>query len=65
MTLKANRVYTGWFLAPAVAIYTLIFVVPVTLGLAYSLTNWNSMSDVVKFVGLKNFKEIFASIART
>ena len=32
---------------------------PVVLGLAYSLTNWNSMSDVVKFVGLKNFREIF------
>jgi raffinose/stachyose/melibiose transport system permease protein len=30
------------------------------LGLAYSLTNWNSMSDTVRFVGLKNFREIFS-----
>ncbi len=58
--MKASRVYTGWFLVPAVAIYTVLFVVPVIMGLAYSLTNWNSMSDVVKFVGLKNFKEVFA-----
>ena len=29
------------------------------MGLAYSLTNWNSMSDTVKFVGLRNFQEIF------
>jgi raffinose/stachyose/melibiose transport system permease protein len=60
MTVKAHRVYTGWFLVPAVAIYTILFVLPVVMGLAYSLTNWNSMSDVVKFIGLKNFKEIFA-----
>ena len=58
--MKAGRVYTGWFLAPAVAIYTVLFVLPVIMGLGYSLTNWNSMSDVVKFVGLKNFQEIFA-----
>ncbi len=58
--MKAGRVYTGWFLAPAVAIYTVLFVLPVVMGLGYSLTNWNSMSDVVKFVGLKNFQEIFA-----
>lgn len=60
MTMKASRVYSGWFLVPAVAIYTVLFVVPVVIGLGYSLTNWNSMSDVVRFIGLKNFKEIFA-----
>jgi raffinose/stachyose/melibiose transport system permease protein len=48
-------------LAPAVLIYTVLFVVPVVLGLAYSMTNWNSMSDTIKFVGLKNFREIFAA----
>ena len=58
--MRASRVYTSWFLAPAVIIYTVLFVVPVVLGLAYSLTNWNSMSDTVKFVGLKNFREIFS-----
>ena len=61
MSVKVHKIYTGWFLAPAVTLYTILFVVPVVLGLAYSLTNWNSMSDVVKFVGLKNFREIFAS----
>ena len=58
--MRASRVYTGWFLAPAVIIYTVLFVVPVVLGLAYSMTNWNSMSDTVRFVGLKNFREIFS-----
>ena len=57
--MRTGRIYTGWFLAPAVAIYTILFVVPVILGLGYSLTNWNTMSDTVKFVGLKNFQEIF------
>jgi raffinose/stachyose/melibiose transport system permease protein len=58
--VKAKSVYTGWFLAPALIIYTLLFAVPVVMGLAYSLTNWNTMSDVVKFIGLRNFREIFA-----
>ena len=55
----STGVYTGWFLAPAVALYTVLFVVPVVMGLGYSLTNWNSMSDTVKFIGLANFQEIF------
>jgi raffinose/stachyose/melibiose transport system permease protein len=58
--VKNNSVYAGWFLVPAVAIYSILFVAPVVMGLAYSLTNWNSMSDVVKFIGLRNFNEIFA-----
>ena len=58
--MRASKVYTSWFLAPAVIIYTVLFVVPVVLGLAYSMTNWNSMSDTVRFVGLKNFREIFS-----
>ena len=58
--MRASKVYTSWFLAPAVILYTVLFVVPVISGLAYSMTNWNSMSDTVKFVGLKNFREIFS-----
>jgi raffinose/stachyose/melibiose transport system permease protein len=60
VAVRASKVYTSWFLAPAVILYTVLFVVPVVLGLAYSMTNWNSMSDTVKFVGLKNFREIFS-----
>jgi raffinose/stachyose/melibiose transport system permease protein len=60
VAVRAGKVYTSWFLAPAVILYTVLFVVPVVLGLAYSMTNWNSMSDTVKFVGLKNFREIFS-----
>jgi raffinose/stachyose/melibiose transport system permease protein len=61
VAVRASKVYTSWFLAPAVILYTVLFVVPVVLGLAYSMTNWNSMSDTVKFVGLKNFREIFSA----
>ena len=59
--MRTSKAYTGWFLAPALILYTVLFVVPVVVGLAYSLTNWNSMSDVVRFVGLKNFREIFTA----
>ncbi|RPF43347.1 carbohydrate ABC transporter membrane protein 1 (CUT1 family) [Hydrogenoanaerobacterium saccharovorans] len=57
--MKANKVYSNWFLIPAVSLYTILFIIPVIIGFTYSFTNWNSMSDAVKFIGLKNYQEIF------
>lgn len=31
------------------------------MGFGYALTNWNSMTDTIKFVGLDNFRTIFAT----
>lgn len=57
--MEKQKIYTNWFLLPMLAIYTILFIVPVIIGIGYSFTNWNSMSSSVKFIGLENYIEIF------
>ncbi|MFD2115298.1 carbohydrate ABC transporter permease [Paenibacillus yanchengensis] len=54
-----NKIYSKKFIWPALIIFFVLFLLPSLLGFYYSLTNWNAMSDKVKFIGLANFKEIF------
>lgn len=54
-----KQIYRTWFIQPALIIYVVLFIVPVLTGIAYSFTNWNSLSDTVKFVGLRNYIDIF------
>ena len=58
--MNARKVYSPAFLVPMLILYTALFIVPTLVGFGYSFTNWNSMSDVVKWVGLKNYREIFS-----
>lgn len=57
--MYVNKIYSKKFILPALIIFFLLFLLPSFMGFYYSLTNWNSMSDNVKFIGLENFKEIF------
>lgn len=54
-----KQIYRTWFILPALIIYIVLFIVPVLTGIGYSFTNWNSLSDTVKFVGLRNYIDIF------
>lgn len=54
-----KKIYKTRFLMPALIIYVILFVVPVIAGIGYSFTNWNSMRLEIKFVGLRNYIEIF------
>ncbi|MCI8524849.1 MAG: sugar ABC transporter permease [Oscillospiraceae bacterium] len=58
-----KRLYKTRFEIPAIVLYSILFIVPVILNFAYSLTNWNAIKltgETAKFVGLKNFKTIFS-----
>lgn len=57
MTLR--KVYRGWYILPAFLIFFVLFLLPSIIGLFFSFTNWNSMSDNIKFIGLENYKKIF------
>lgn len=57
MTLR--KVYRGWYILPAFLIFFVLFLLPSIIGLFFSFTNWNSMSDSVKFIGLENYRKIF------
>jgi len=43
------------FSVPATILYILFFIYPVGVGIYYSLTNWNGLTNHYKFVGLKNY----------
>lgn len=60
--MKHNKIYNGWFTAPALVLYLGLFILPVLLNFGYSFTNWNAIKlsgETAKFVGIKNFVTIF------
>lgn len=47
------------FVVPLMVLYTIFFIVPFFAGTYYSLFNWDGISTTKKFVGLKNYIELF------
>ncbi len=56
--MDKKKIYSTWFLVPAMAVFTVFFLIPLLLSLYFSLTIWNF--DEVKFCGLQNFKMFFS-----
>jgi raffinose/stachyose/melibiose transport system permease protein len=56
-----NKAYPLYFTSGALLLYLLFFVLPSVLGFFYAFTDWNSYTTTVNWVGLDNFKTIFAS----
>ncbi len=56
-----KRIYPGYFIVPAVLVYTILFVLPSFIGIGYSFTDWSSFSATMKFVGWKNFITVFSA----
>lgn len=61
--MQLKKVYKGWYVLPAFLIFFTLFLLPSIIGLFFSFTNWNSMSDNIKFIGLGNYAKIFADPA--
>lgn len=58
-----KKLYKTRFELPAIVLYSVLFIVPVILNFAYSLTNWNAIKltgETAKFVGLQNFQTILS-----
>lgn len=47
------------FLVPALAVFTLMIVIPFFMGAVYAFTDWNGMTADFNFVGFTNFINIF------
>lgn len=58
--MYTSKLYSWKFVLPAFLLFFALFLVPNLMGFYYSLTNWNAMSDQVKFIGLDNFRDVFA-----
>ncbi|MDF2941854.1 MAG: sugar transporter permease [Herbinix sp.] len=59
--MNKKKVYPIYFVYGALALYTVLFVIPSIIGIGYSFTDWSAYSDKLKFVGLDNFKLVFSS----
>lgn len=54
-----NKVYPQYFILPGLLIYLIFVIIPNLTGFYYAFTNWNAMIPTPKFIGLKNFRDIF------
>lgn len=61
--MNQHKVYSKWFWIPAFVVFVILFLLPGVLGTFFSFTNWNSMSETVKWIGLDNYKNILSSSA--
>lgn len=55
--MDKKKIYSIWFLVPAMAVFTVMFVIPLVLSLFFSLTVWNF--DGFEFCGIDNFIMFF------
>lgn len=53
-----KKMYSGWFLVPSMAIFLVLFIIPMVISLFFSLTVWDF--ENFTFVGLENFKLFFS-----
>jgi len=58
-TKHRDRVFL-WMILPAFAGFVLLFIVPTLMSFAYSVTNWSVYNPELRFVGLKNFANLFS-----
>ncbi len=63
--MKRQSLYPGYFLISALLLYSALFILPSILGFGFSLTNWNSFSNKIRYIGFENFREIFSSSGRS
>jgi len=59
--MQKKLTYPIYFALGALIIYTVLFVLPSIIGIAYSFTDWSSYSDELHFVGLKNFITVLSA----
>lgn len=57
--MDRKKLYPWYFASGALIIFFLLCFLPGIIGIIYSFTDWNSFSDKINFVGLKNYIEVF------
>lgn len=61
--LNERRITFGIFILPGLAMYSVFFILPILLGVYYSLTDWNGISPKFNFIGLDNYRKILSNNA--
>ncbi len=55
---KKDLILLGWTIIPF-GLYVLFFIIPIFMGLNYSLTDWNGLTKTYNYIGLENFVSLF------
>ena len=55
---QRNRVFI-YFLLPSLSAFIIFVIIPFFMGIYYSFTDWEGLSQVINWVGFKNYTEIF------
>lgn len=58
-----KKLTLGLFIVPGFLMYSIFFILPILLGVYYSLTDWNGISPRFRFIGIQNYSRIFADSA--
>lgn len=48
------------FTMPALLLYGMFFMIPLVMGVYYSMTDWNGISQQYNFIGLRNYLQMFS-----
>lgn len=57
--MRKSKARFWLFLAPALAAFVLIVLIPTLMGFWYAFTDWNGISENARFIGGQNFITIF------
>ncbi len=60
--LREDKMTDFLITIPGLALYTLLFMVPVVMGFFYSLTDWNGISRKFNMVGLSNYAALVKDV---
>ncbi len=55
--MKSKKIYSGWFICPAMLIFVVFFLLPMAISFFFSLTVWDFKS--FRFCGLDNYFTFF------
>jgi raffinose/stachyose/melibiose transport system permease protein len=57
---EGNRLYTYFWVAPALVLYVVLLALPLFIGFYSAMTNWTMGREITAFIGLENFRYIFS-----
>lgn len=59
--MERKKIYSNWFIVPAMVIFTVFFLLPMVISFFFSMTVWDFNSFT--FCGFDNFKTFFSDIS--
>lgn len=59
--MRNKKIYPSYFILFPLILYSVLFILPSFMGLCLSLTDWNSVSDKIHFIGVQHFIDIFTN----